>query len=57
MGDFTKVLSKQEQFRDYISVEVEEYPTLFFNRYRSVDKKKAIVLILIDLLYSQCPYQ
>ena len=56
MGDFTKVLSKQEQFRDYITGEVEQNPNQFGNPYRIVDKKKTNVLILMNLLYSQCPY-
>ena len=56
MGDFTKVLSKQDQFRDYITGDVEQNPNQFGNPYRIVDKKKTNVLILMNLLYSQCPY-
>lgn len=45
MGDYSKVLAKQEQFRDYLTGEVYQNPNQFGSPYRVVDKKKANVYL------------
>lgn len=49
MGDYSKVLAKQEQFRDYLTGEVYQNPNQFGNPYRVVDKKRANVCLFYPL--------